>query len=130
MADVDVFLDAIGSGDFDSELTAIVGAVKERVRDSEVKVCWRIRILDLEVTEQSQTMAEAMSVERQTGKKWGHYHPANSAGEAGAIVVAHLTETVGLKATDALKRLSDVTAEQMAQAVDEYQPGSDDAGTA
>lgn len=129
MADIDVFLEAIGSGDFDRELTSIVAAVKDRVRDAEVKVCWRVRVLDIEVTEQSQTMAEAMSVERQTGKKWGGYHPANSAVEAGAVVVAHLTEAQGLKGADALKRLAEVTAEQMANAVDEYQPKDEDAGT-
>lgn len=129
MADVDVFLEAIRSGDYDGELASIVGEVRERVRETATRLYWRVRILDLEITEQTQTVPEAMSVERQTGKKWGTYHPASSAAEAGAIVIAHLTEVQGMKGSDAVKRLADVTAEQMANAVDEYQPETEDAGT-
>lgn len=127
MADVDIFLDAIRAGDFDDELIRIIDTVKVRVRESSAKVCWRVELDGLNISEQSQTIAEAMSVERQTGKRWGQYHPATSALEVGAVVIAHLVEVEKLSLADAMKRLSSVTAEQMANAVSEYQP--DDAGS-
>lgn len=122
MFDDSLVIKAIEAGDHDGELVDIVAAVKARINETGTKVCWRITLDDLEITEQSLTLPEAMSVERQTGKRWGLWHPVNSAAEAGAVIVAVLIERQKMSTDDAFKRLGQYTAEQVISSISDYEP--------
>lgn len=120
MAESTEIVVAILNGDLDDDITDIVAAIRERANKGEIRMCWKVTFDDLEITEENQTINEAQSVERQTKKAWGKYHPANSAAECAAIIVAALVERQGVDAVKAFEMLKDRKASDLVKSISDY----------
>ena len=111
---------AIANGDLDDSFADLTRAMRDRVRDGAVEMRWGLKFGGHDITQDNQSIAEVMSVERQTGKTWQTIQPAGSAAEAGAIMIAALVERDGMKPPEAVKALKIYSAQDVASGIYEY----------
>lgn len=104
-------------GRHDDDLPALVKAIGERAVTTRTEVRWRLTLGDLVVDEENLTLLELERVENLTGKSWLVVDPRKTAGYCIAMLQAAIESREGLSPDDARKRLTDITAKQIADEV-------------
>lgn len=108
------------SGRHDQDLSGLVQAVRERVRQEQTLAWrWKITLGDDEWTEETVTLAEIQVVEKVTGKSWLELNPTTSAVHLAAYMYAHLVR--GGTSDDEARRVVDsMSVMAAADCVDQY----------
>lgn len=119
--DPEPFLLAIKSGDYDMSLVKIIEACRDRFAHGNTAQRWAIEYEGETFTQDDLTLAEARTVEKETGGTWAFLNPAGSAQHCIAVVVACLHHRHGLKINEARDKVGGWTVEDAVKAITSYE---------
>ncbi|GEM_PF-1741291 len=112
---------SILSGDLDGHLADVLASIVKRQQSGFSTMRWRLRIDDVEITEDDMTLAEAKTVEKITSLSWVMIEPTRSAVHMSAILVAAAHHRDGLTVEAAEERVDAHTANEIMGALDQYE---------
>lgn len=125
---------AILAGAFDGHLVDMMEAIRRRFTDRPGAVRWRLSVcldgVDVDVTEDDLTMAEAELIEDETGLSWAQIDPQRSAKACKALLTVVLQTRSGKSSAEARKLVGAATTSQVVDGIDVYEVDPDPTGAA
>lgn len=112
---------AISTGQLDHHLVDVLRAVNRRLTTGPTQSKWMLRWGDEVFTEESLTMKEVRRAEAISGMSWAALHPMTNGDSAAGLMQAFLECRQNMTPALAAKTVDAMTAEDMVDAIDQYE---------